>query len=178
MPPHTPVAPEHQGFFAAMGISPAAFDSELYDAMFGSPFGTSIPIDEEAFRPVGVSPQSTTGSQYGAPLPPHPLTGPDPYAQQPNTAGPVGVAPTFKHPNPKAADLWKFYYENFKGSHPLLRACDTEFKEKVGSFKTVQASLAKRKDDGNWTCPIDGETFTRKQNLKRELFFIVASITY
>jgi hypothetical protein len=103
------------------------------------------------------------------------LTRPDTYSQQPNTAGPVGVAPTFNHPNPKAADPWKFYFENFKGNNPLLRACDTEFKEKVGSLRTVQASLAQREDDGDWICPFDGETFTRKQNLERKLPFFVAS---
>lgn len=166
-------------FFAPCG-------SDDFDRMFNEFIKDDITISADG---------TTTNVSLANDLPSHPrfdgfshslLTGPDGgqskgYVQQALSGFSelVGEGSDSKHSD-QMAELAKFYYKNFKRKLPLLQACEERFKKEVGSLKTLRASLKKRKDEGQYICPIDGVTFTRKQNLKRELtffFFVESTLT-
>lgn len=71
-----------------------------------------------------------------------------------------------KHTDPERA-LWKFYCDNFKPSLSFIASYasyEKQFRRTVGSPgpKNIKAKR------GQFSCPFDGEVFTRKQNLRRE----------
>ena len=150
---------------------------------FNPPADITIPVDTSTAN-VGLSAVNNQNFAVGFQSPPLavpqfspglPLTEyedqPDPYSQ-PAPADPIAGGSESKNSESKAKVL-KYYYENFKHSQPFLQVCDQRFRAQVGSFKTSQASLKKRKDDGHWVCPLECTDFTRKQNLKRQLLFLL-----
>jgi len=105
-----------------------------------------------------------------------PLTAPHEacYSQQPPPPPVKQVAGgSVSKDSDSIAAVWSCYYQHFKHNQPFLRRLDQKFRKKVGSLKTVQASLDKRKDEGHWVCPLGCSDFTRKQNLKRRLLFLL-----
>lgn len=119
--------------------------------------------------------------QFNVPSLPGRLTGPyqgesDRFGQQapPDIDRSSKPISGLKPKDPTIVKLWKFYCENFKPNIPFIVACEQKFRRKVGSEKTAKASKDKRKGGiGQFACPIDKETFTRKQNLRRKPLLVL-----
>lgn len=182
--PHVPPIPTTPDFFELFGIEGAYPDSEFpFDDYKPTTADITVSASNNTAN-VGLSTVNDDllalgfSSHLAVPqfdiIPGLPLTAPheaqlEYYLQQSPPVKQVARGSGSKD----SESVLKYYYQHFKNTQPLLRRIDQQFKKEVGSFKTVQASLNKRKEDGHWTCPIGCTNFTRKQNLKRTLLFLL-----
>lgn len=175
--PLLPATTLHEGPFAPYGCAdelPALERDPQIDFLDGfdsTPSNIGLPIVSEGpfGRPSSHCPAA------GSPSVPRSLGGvhevkSDRVAQEVSSGSGATAEQCLNNDSDPKAMLWKYYHETFKPSQLPPQESEQWFKEEVGSIRTVQASLRKRKDEGQWACPLDGETFTRKQNLKRAFF--------
>ena len=143
-----------------------------------SPVGVGPPVldDEVGCPSVNLHCPSPALPQSSAQSPPGPLTRPYEQRAPPDVDRSSKQISGLKNTPTSSTiiKLWNFWCENFKPNLPFINACENKFRMKVGSPKINVASSKKRKVGCVlYSCPIDGDTFTRKQNLKREPLLVL-----